>query len=151
MMQKKKKMLVDMDGVLCNYKLALEEGVLEAINPNEEKYPQSRVGFFVYLPPIEGSIEAVKKLAEKYEIYICTRPSFPNLCCYTEKAIWIRKHLGYEFQKRLMLVPDKSMVIADYLVDDSTKDGQTEFIGEFVHYGSPDCPNWDAVLNKYYY
>lgn len=140
-----------MDGVLADYKKALQDGLLAAENLNEKKYPQSRIGFFTFLSPIDGAIEAMKLLQEKHDMYICSRPSFPNINCYTEKAIWIRKYLGYEMQKKLMLVPDKSMVIGDVLIDDMTSDGQLNFTGEFVHFGTDSYPNWDTVLQKFYY
>jgi len=145
------KILVDMDGVLCDFKKGVREGILSATNHNEELFPQSRIGFFAYLPPIEGAIEAMKLMQEKHEMYICSRPSFPNVNCYTEKAVWIRKHLGYEMQKKLMLMPDKSMALGDVLIDDMTADGQLNFTGQFVHFGTELWPDWNAVLQNFYY
>lgn len=146
---RKSTILVDMDGVLCNYKKALKDGLLAAVNPNEEKYPQSRIGFFSYLEPMPVALESMEKLQREHDVWICSRPSFPNLNCYTEKAIWVRKHLGYEMQKKLMLVPNKSMVIGDFLIDDSLKDGQSEFRGELLHFGSDLYPNWPEVLKRF--
>ena len=143
--------LVDMDEVLCDFKRGVREGALEAANPMEEKWPQSKMGFFAYLHPIPGAIEAMKLLQEKHDVWICSRPSYENIFCYTEKAIWIRKHLGLHMQKKLILMPNKSMCIGDVLIDDSVKDGQLLFKGRLIRFGSENYPTWESVLNELYY
>lgn len=138
-----------MDGVLCDFKKATKDGLLHAINSTEEQFPQSRIGFFCYLEPMPQAIEAMSILRKNHDVWICTRPSFPNLSCYTEKAIWIRKYLGYDMQKKLFLAPNKSMVLADFLIDDSLKDGQDKFKGELIHFGTSQYPDWQSVLNRF--
>lgn len=145
----KKRIFIDLDGVCCDYRKGVMDNILPPANSNEENFPQSRLGFFILLEPIEGAIEAVNKLQEKYDVWILTRPSFPNLNCYTEKAIWVRKHLGYEMQKKLILAGDKSFLIGDYLIDDMTTDGQDKFTGELILFGSKLYPTWKEVLKKF--
>lgn len=140
-----KRVYIDMDGVLCDFKGAVRENLLKAANEKEENFPQSRQGFFILLKPIEGAIEAVSLLRKHYDVYILTRPSFYNLHCYTEKAIWVRMHLGYEMQKRLMIVPNKSFVEGDYLIDDMLVDGQSEFKGKLLHFGH-EYPSWKECM-----
>lgn len=142
-----KRVYVDMDGVLCDFELAVIKGKHRAVNSTEEKYPQSRQGFFTVLDPIPGAIAAVNELKEKFDVWILTRPSFPNVHCYTEKAIWVRMHLGYEMQKKLILCGDKSLVKGDYLIDDKTTDGQDRFEGKLIQFGSKEFPNWITILN----
>lgn len=137
-----------MDGVLCDFRKGILDNILAPVNITEEKFPQSKLGFFILLEPINGAIEAVNKLQEKYDVWILTRPSFYNLHCYTEKAIWIRKHLGYEMQKKLILSGDKSLLIGDYLIDDTDKDGQDKFVGKLMLFGSERYPNWEKVLQE---
>jgi 5'(3')-deoxyribonucleotidase len=144
----KKRVFVDMDGVLCDFRKGITDNILAPANLNEEKFPQSRLGFFILLEPIEGAIDAVNKLREKYDVWILTRPSFYNLHCYTEKAIWVRKHLGYEMQKKLILSGDKSLLIGDYLIDDTDKDGQDKFVGKLMLFGSEKYRKWENVLQE---
>lgn len=144
-----KRIFVDMDGVLCDFRKGLVDNILPTANSMEKEFPQSRLGFFILLEPIEGAIDAINKLKEKYDVWILSRPSFPNMNCYTEKAIWIRKHLGYEMQKKLILAGDKSLLIGDYLIDDTNKDGQERFTGELILFGSEIYPSWKEVLKEF--
>ena len=137
-----------MDGVLCNFRKAFTQGRLQ--NPNQP-YPQSRIGFFIDLEPIDGSIPAVRQLMENYDVWILTRPSTQNLNSYTEKAYWLRKYFGDEILEKTIMSPDKSLVKGDYLIDDETGFGQTEFEGEFIHFGSKNFMNWSDVSNYFYY
>ena len=56
---KKKRLYVDMDGVLCNFRGAFDNYRKET---PEQKYPQSKWGFFLKLEPIPGAIESFNLL-----------------------------------------------------------------------------------------
>jgi hypothetical protein len=66
--------------------------------------------------------------------------------CYTEKAYWIRKHLGFETQEKLILCTDKSLLKGDYLIDDQIGSGQENFEGELITFGSEPTTDWIEVL-----
>lgn len=136
-------LLFDMDGVLCNYMKSREEGLIQ--NPHQT-YPQSEFGFFTNMEPMEGAIEAFRELEKHYQCYILTRPSTKNLLCYSEKAAWIRDNLGYHVLENLIICCDKSMVKGDFLIDDMTEHGQTEFEGEHIHFGTEKFPDWKTVV-----
>lgn len=136
--------MVDMDRTICDFDKRWYQ--VKENYPNVE-YPQSQIGFFSRLEPIEGAIEGVKKLEEKYDIYFLTRPSIMNLHCYTEKAEWIRENFGIDYLKKLIIAYDKSMVKGDYLIDDHVLNGQLEFKGEFIKFDSERFPNWKEVLD----
>lgn len=144
---KKKKLLFDQDGVLADF--MKRYNMIESRYSGDIKFPQSQVGFFSRLEPINGAIEAFEKLQNcgKYKCYILTRPSIKNIHCYTEKAEWIREYLGEDMLENMIISCDKSMVKGDYLIDDVTVHGQTEFEGEHIHFGQEEFPNWDSVLN----
>ena len=141
-MNKKPILYCDMDQVLCDFKSAQEEDL--KTNPSQ-KYPQSQFGFFLKLKPIEFSITTVKILSHYFDLYILTRPSVYNINSYSEKALWIQNHLGFKYLDKLIMSCDKSLLKGDYLVDDSISDGQLEFEGELIRFGSEQFPDWLVV------
>jgi 5'(3')-deoxyribonucleotidase len=138
----KKRLYIDMDGVLCDFKKAYIEQL--EINPRQP-YPQSQYGFFLELQPIEQSIESVNILKEYFEIWILTRPSIYNINCYSEKAFWIKKYLGIDMQEKTILCSNKSLLKGHFLVDDQFEHGQSEFEGQHLHFGSETFKNWECV------
>lgn len=134
---------VDMDGVLCDYDgawaRAKEESGLE--------FPQSQQGFFYSLEPLPGAIEGFKWLWNHplVDAHILTAPSPKNAYSYTEKRLWIEKHLGMDVVYKTTLAVDKSLVAGDYLIDDRLANGQLAFKGELIRFGSGDHPNWIVV------
>jgi 5'(3')-deoxyribonucleotidase len=130
-----------MDDTLCDFTGPFKRGEVAI------KYPQSKLGFFLDLEPLEGAIEGMKTLQTKYKVYILTRPSIKNTHCYTEKADWIKKYLGEEMLERMILCPDKSLVKGDFLIDDDHRHGQTEFEGEHIHFGKDkNFMTWSQVV-----
>lgn len=144
MNMKKKRLYIDMDGVLCNFKGAFEKDLLETPS---QKYPQSRWGFFLKLEPMEGAIEAFNLLKEHYDVWILTRPSFRNVNSLTEKAQWVWDYLGYDVVQKTIMAGDKSLLKGDLLIDDDNKAGQPEFEGEWLHFGKEKFPDWKAVTD----
>lgn len=141
------KVFVDMDGVLCDFKGSYLKWKKE--HP-EIEYPQSQFGFFSNLEPLPGAIEAFKKLEENYNVYILTRPSVYNLICFTEKADWVKRHLGFYVVENMVISCDKSLVIGEgnYLIDDDIHANQLDFEGTLIRFGSAEFPDWDAVLKR---
>ena len=136
------RIFIDMDRTLVDY----DRGFAAKVAACE--FPQSIEGFWYGLEPIPGSIEAFKYLESKYDVWILTRPSFHNLNCYSEKAKWVRDRLGFDAQKKTILCGDKSLVIGDILIDDHYKDGQPNFVGLWIQYGTDPYLNWDSVVKK---
>jgi 5'(3')-deoxyribonucleotidase len=85
-------------------------------------------------------------LSTVFVVWILTRPSVHNLSCYTEKAQWIRKYLGFEMQSKTIMCVDKSLLKGHFLVDDQIEHGQAEFEGKHIHFGSDEFNNWDKVV-----
>ena len=139
-----KKVYVDLDGVLCDFYSARDKALLK--NP-EQKFPQSQWGFFLRLEEIPDAVYSFNKLKEKYDVWILTRPSFKNVNCYTEKAQWLLDHLGEGILEKTIMIPDKSLVKGDYLIDDMGNAGQEKFEGEWIHFGTEKFKNWKKVLD----
>jgi 5'-nucleotidase len=133
---------VDMDDTICDFTTPFKTGEYQL------KYPQSKIGFFLDLNPIEGAIEGIKTLQTKYDVWILTRPSIKNTHCYTEKADWIKKYLGEDMLNKMILCPDKSLVKGHYLIDDDHRHGQTEFEGNHIHFSKDDnFLDWKSVVD----
>lgn len=141
---KKKRIYIDMDGVLCNFYDAAKEFIKN--NP-DVKYPQSKIGFFLNLKEMPNAIESFNKLKKDYDVWILTRPSFRNINCYSEKAQWVENNLGYDVLKKTIFSGDKSLLKGDYLIDDKLNANQDKFEGELIRFGSDKFKNWNKVLD----
>jgi 5'(3')-deoxyribonucleotidase len=139
----KKRLYIDMDGVLCDF---LKSHNIELEKNPHQPYPQSQFGFFLNLEPIPCAIESLNLLKEHFDVWILTRPSVHNLSCYTEKAQWIRKYLGFEMQTKTIMCVDKSLLKGHFLVDDQVEHGQSDFEGKHIHFDSNDFPTWNSVV-----
>ena len=138
-MSDKKRVFIDMDDTLCHFSRRFAEKIKER---PEIAYPQSQYGFFANLEPIQGAIEAYKTLEQHYDVFILTAPSYINPLCYTEKRVWVEKHLGLETTPNLILCQRKEFIIGDYLIDDHFY----PFKGEQLLFGSEQYPDWESVL-----
>lgn len=74
-------------------------------------------GFCLSLPVLPGSVDAMKRLASKYQLYIATSPwwSFPHWM--PERTRWIQQHYGLS-ASRIIHISDKHLLRGDLLVDD---------------------------------
>ena len=135
---KKKILYVDLDGVLADYESA------KATTTEKER---KQKGFFENLSPIEGAIEAFKKLSKKYETYFLSTAPWTNIHAPSEKRIWVEKHLGRYAFKKLILTHNKGLLKGDFLIDDRTMNGVKEFEGEHIHFGSEKFKTWNDVLD----
>jgi len=139
----KKRLYIDMDGVLCDFRKLYNSE--RELNPSQI-YPQSQFGFFLNLEPMPLAIDSINHLQNYFDVWILTRPSVHNLSCYTEKAQWIRTHLGFDMQAKTIMCVDKSLLKGDFLVDDQIEHGQTEFEGKHIHFGSDHFKGWEEVV-----
>lgn len=131
--------LIDMDDTIFEYR---NKWIDERLRLGIE-WPQSRKGFFEELKPLPRAVEAVNSLRERFDVFICTRPSAHNIHCFTEKAESILKHFDLDLLCKTIMTPDKTIIDADYLIDDCMWEG---FKGTQVLFGSPEFPDWDSVL-----
>jgi 5'(3')-deoxyribonucleotidase len=62
-----------------------------------------------------------------------------------DKLLWVKRHLGAQAYKRLILTHHKHLNAGDYLIDDRIKNGADRFGGELILFGSERFPGWTAV------
>lgn len=134
-----------MDGVLVDY----ESGVAKLSEEIKEEY-KGRIdevpGLFALMDPMPGATEAVQLLAKHFDVYILSTAPWNNTTAASDKVEWVKKHMNGIFHKRVIITHHKELLQGDYLIDDRSKNGASEFQGEWLHFGSARFPDWDAVL-----
>lgn len=95
--------------------------------------------FFLDLEVIEGSQDALRGLNEQYEIFIVTAAmDFP--ASLAPKYQWLKKHFPFLNEKHFVFCGDKSIIRADYLIDD-TPSNLDAFCGEGILFSAPHNRN----------
>lgn len=136
---------VDMDNVLVDFPRGirqLSDDVKEQYKDNLDEIP----GFFSDLPPVEGAIEGFRQLQQEYDTYILSTAPWRNPSAWTDKLLWVQRHLPKAGFKRLILSHHKNLNTGAYLIDDRTANGAAAFSGEHIQFGSEAYPDWTAVL-----
>lgn len=131
----KKKIALDMDEVIVNIYnrfITLYEEQYE-ITPNPEDYAGRKFydlkgagnyreflfepGFFADLPIFEGAAEVINWLNNHFDLFIVTAAQeFPN--SLIDKYYWLQKYLPLISWKQYVFCGDKSIINADYMIDD---------------------------------
>ena len=140
-------LLIDMDGVVCEwYQRVLQR--YQLANPHLPFVPEAELhsfdildcypplcraaiceameskGLFENLDPVPGAVEALKSLlAEHSDIvdpFLCSAPYChgDHLDGHSGKARWVDEHLGRDWVKRMILTRDKTLVRGHVLIDD---------------------------------
>jgi 5'(3')-deoxyribonucleotidase len=142
-----------MDGVLVDFQSGIDRvdpAMLEEYAASDELGLDDIPGIFSLMDPMSGAIEAVKRIAEKYEVYVLSTAPWSNPSAWSDKLEWIKKHFGDKegsvFYKRVILSHHKELNRGDYLIDDRTAKGAGDFTGEHIHFGTEAFPDWESVL-----
>lgn len=136
------RILVDMDGVISDFdgeflKRWRERHPEKFYIPMEERtafyvkdqYPEElkplvaeillEPGFFRDMMPMDGAKEALFEMEEMgIDVFICTSPLSTYRNCVLEKYEWVEKYIGTNWVNRIILTKDKTLIKADYLMDD---------------------------------
>ena len=140
---------VDMDGVLVDFESGINRLTDQERSMYEGRYDEVP-GIFARMDPMPGAIEAFTALAQRFDVYILSTASWHNPSAWAHKLEWVQAHFGHDqaspAYKRLILSHHKDLNRGDYLIDDRAHNGAQAFTGELVVFGSPQFPDWDAVL-----
>ena len=156
----KKVVYIDMDGVLVDFKSALIE---RRLDPDMED-ADDIVGLFSEMQPFEGAVEAFQTLRrmKEFDVYILSTAPWKNPSAWCDKLQWVKKYLGEDAEKRLILSHHKDLNWGSYLIDDREKRGANKFgrmEGQtWIHFGCNGCndddcilplPDWNSVLDYF--
>ncbi len=74
-------------------------------------------GFFADLPVMPGSQEVVRELMEHYDIFITTA-AMEFRASLEDKYDWLQSHFPFIHWKNFVFCGDKSIINANYMIDD---------------------------------
>jgi 5'-nucleotidase len=77
-------------------------------------------GFFRHLPVMEDSVDVLKEINNKYELFIVSAATeFPN--SLKEKMDWLGDHFPFISWRQVVLCGDKRMINGDHMIDDHVR------------------------------
>ena len=170
-----KSIAVDMDNVLADieshaiawyekeYNVKILKKNIAGI-PEEEIFPKKEAfrkflftpGIFSTAPIVHGAVNGLLNLATKYKIYIVSAAmEFP--LSLLEKKNWLSVNFPFISWKNIIFCGDKSVIQADYLIDDHCKNLDV-FKGKAILFTVSHnlnikhhlrLNNWDEVINHF--
>jgi 5'-nucleotidase len=136
---------VDLDNTLVDF----PSGIRRLSAQDTERYDghyDDAPGIFSLMEPVEGAVEAFRRLSRVYDAYILSTAPWDNPSAWQHKLEWVQLHFGTEegspAYKRLILSHHKNLNRGAYLVDDRGARGASEFEGEWLRFGSDEFPDW---------
>ncbi len=141
----KKILYIDMDGVLADFQSGID-GLTPEIRQQYDGKPDEAPGIFALMQPMAGAIEAFERLSEIFDTYILSTAPWENPSAWTDKLLWVKKHLGKFAYKRLILSHHKNLLKGDYLIDDHDRNGVDRFEGKHIYFGTERFPGWTSVV-----
>ncbi len=129
--------------------------------PEDASFPEKKIirrfvttaGFFRTLPVMTGAIVAVKRLMEKYEVYIVSAATeFP--LSLAEKLEWLNEHFPFITWHNIIFCGVKSVINTDFMIDDHIKNldpfkGKTLMFNAYHnthHSHHTRVNNWEEIL-----
>jgi len=151
------RILIDMDGVISDFdgeflKRWRERYPDKVYVPMEERksfyvkdsYPEElhplvseillEAGFFRDMMPMAGAKDALMEMEQMgLELFICTSPLSVYKNCVLEKFEWVDRELGTNWVDRIVLTKDKTLIKADYIIDDKAEITGVESVPSWEH------------------
>lgn len=150
----RKTILIDLDGVVADFetsatKYANDTGITFK-EFSDQKIYSNLPGFYLGLDLVPGAKEIIMKLDKFYDIIFVSAPSWNNTNCFTEKRVWIEKHFGSWAAKKMDLSFHKGHYMGHYLIDDRTKYGAGDFIGQHIMFGTDPFKTWEEIDSYFF-
>ena len=143
----KKILYIDMDNVLVDFPTGIAQTPLSIQQEYEDRLDEVPHNFSK-MTPITGAVEAFDELSSLFDTYILSTAPWENPTAWSDKLDWVKKYIGKNAYKRLILSHHKNLNDGDFLVDDRTKNGADRFKGLHIHFATPEFPDW-AMVTKF--
>ena len=140
----KKILYIDMDNVLVDFPSGIAQTPLSLQREYEGRLDEVP-NIFSLMRPIDGAVEAFQELSDLFDTYILSTAPWENPSAWSDKLLWVKKHVGQSAHKRLILSHHKNLNDGQFLVDDRTKNGVDRFKGEHIHFATTKFPDWSTV------
>lgn len=134
-----------------NYEKMLVGSWLKGFPEEHQAMIRERIagpGFFRHLPVMPDSVQVLKEINEKYELFIVSAATeFPY--SLKEKLDWLVEHFPFISWKQVTLCGDKRLVHGDYMIDDHVRNLQ-HFNGKKYLFTSPhnlSITEYDRINN----
>jgi|TARA_B110000495_G_C22651997_1_gene386488 5'(3')-deoxyribonucleotidase len=127
-----------MDGVLVDFGHQVKKAKDDPnLSDRLKNHPDQIPDIFKDPPVYHGAIEAVNQLysSNLYDLFIATTAAWFNPMSFTHKRLWIEKHFGQLFKKKMIITHRKDLLIGDYLIDDRLANGAKDFEGKLLRFG----------------
>lgn len=151
-----KKLTLDMDGVMADTHKKLVSVILNDFNTSftEEELNQNSLkeilhpkqyrklqkiidtpGFFSDIEVMKDAQDVVEHLTKYYDIFVATAcMEYPT--SFQDKFNWLKKHFGFIPWTHIVFCGYKSIIHADYLIDDHIRNLQA-FEGQGILFSAP--------------
>ena len=115
------------------------EGVIPAEHWEAVEAIVMGTDFFADLDVFPDAQDVIRDLLDRYEVYITTSAmEVPN--SFMAKFRWLEKHFPFIRPSHIVFCGDKSILAADYLIDDSARHFK-RFRGEGILFSAPHNRN----------
>lgn len=135
-----------MDNVLVDFSSGIAK-----LDPNTVNEYQDRLdevpGIFSLMDPLKNAVASFEILSDHYNTFILSTAPWDNPSAWSDKLLWVKKHLGQKAYKKLILTHRKDLNKGHYLIDDREKNGAGDFDGELILFGSEKFSEWIVVTN----
>jgi 5'(3')-deoxyribonucleotidase len=91
--------------------------------------------FFADLPVIGDSVDVIADLMDRYEVFI-TSAAMDVPASFAAKFTWLARHFPFIPSTHIVFCGDKSVIAADYLIDDEPRHF-ARFRGEGILFTAP--------------
>ncbi len=141
----KKILYFDLDNVLVDFPSAFPH-VDPLLLREYEGHLDDIPDIFSKMLPVPDAVEAFRTLAAVFDAYILSTAPWNNASAWSDKLEWVKQNLGKDAKKRLILTHHKNLNRGDFLIDDRTAHGASEFMGEHIHFRTERFPDWPSVV-----